>query len=104
MESCAQAWLADVKEMMAAGKEDGLAMALAQNMMESQRKDERIRTLEKELHHHRGHPHSHDGRDAASEAAPLKAPAREKAPVSTRAVPRAPMAARGGARERGGAK
>ena len=44
-----QEWLADVKTMMASGKEDGLAMALAQNMMECRKKDELLQNQEREL-------------------------------------------------------
>ena len=44
-----QIWLADVKTMMASGKEDGLAMALAQNMMECRKKDELLQNQEREL-------------------------------------------------------
>jgi hypothetical protein len=38
-----------VKTMMASGKEDGLAMALAQNMMECRKKDELLQNQEREL-------------------------------------------------------
>jgi hypothetical protein len=42
-------WLAQVKEMMASGKEDGLAMALCQNMHESRAKDEALATAKRQV-------------------------------------------------------
>lgn len=42
-------WLAEVKEMMASGKEDGLAMALCQNMQESRAKGEELARARREI-------------------------------------------------------
>lgn len=42
-------WLAQVKEMMASGKEDGLAMALCQNMHESRAKDEALAAAKRQV-------------------------------------------------------
>ena len=39
-EATYESWLADVKNMMIAGEEEGLAMALCQTMQEAQKKDE----------------------------------------------------------------
>eukprot|EP00971_Amphidinium_carterae_P099929 1976056-Amphidinium_carterae.1 len=44
-----QQWFQDVKRMLASGKEDGLAMALAQNMVECRKKDDIIRKKDAEL-------------------------------------------------------
>ena len=47
-------WLKDIKSMMASGAEDGLAMALAQTMEESHRKDQLLKQKEAELKALRG--------------------------------------------------
>ena len=75
------AWLRDVKAMMASGAEDGLAMALAQTMEESHRKDQLLKQKDAELRALRG------GRPAAS-APPAGAPAgRASPPASARSKP-----------------
>ena len=75
------AWLRDVKAMMASGAEDGLAMALAQTMEESHRKDQLLKQKDAELRALRG------GRPAAG-APPAGAPAgRASPPASARSKP-----------------
>ncbi|CAE8611692.1 unnamed protein product [Polarella glacialis] len=47
-------WFEDVKQKMAEGREDGLAMALAQNMAEVRKKDRLIKQKDEELRRLRG--------------------------------------------------
>ena len=76
------AWLRDVKAMMASGAEDGLAMALAQTMEESHRKDELLKQRDAELKALRG------GRPAVVGASAAGAPAgRASPPASGRSKP-----------------
>lgn len=77
--------------MMASGKEDGLAMALAQNMMESRKKDANLQAMERELKRLRlltkdgrrdPNPHPNVAKDAKD--APLEpAPPKENKPMAT---------------------
>merc|ERR1712137_148648 len=46
-------WMRDVKEKLANGREDGLAMALAENMAESRRKDKVIMQLDHHMYQRR---------------------------------------------------
>ena len=97
-----QEWLADVKAMMASGKEDGLAMALAQNMMESREKDKTIAALQRQLarlppsERPAAEPPAASERERGSAQQPAKGmPCRPTSGLAAR--PRVPSAARGGA-------
>ena len=74
-------WLRDVKAMMASGAEDGLAMALAQTMEESHRKDQLLKQRDAELRALRGRPAGAPGGHAAPPAS-----GRSKPPLLTAAV------------------
>eukprot|EP00933_Yihiella_yeosuensis_P041041 TRINITY_DN35488_c0_g1_i1.p1 TRINITY_DN35488_c0_g1~~TRINITY_DN35488_c0_g1_i1.p1 ORF type:complete len:361 (-),score=81.06 TRINITY_DN35488_c0_g1_i1:447-1466(-) len=49
-------WFQDVKQKMAEGREEGLAMALAQNMAECKKKDRLLRQKDEEIRQLRGTP------------------------------------------------